>query len=65
LDPTGFVRAKNRKFDGLTRDEEGKWQGDYYFVLIADPQFGQYTALAIISALNAAFLTPQCLLQGF
>ena len=33
-----FLMAVERQYRGLTAKEEGKWQGDYYFVQLADPQ---------------------------
>ena len=30
--------AVERMYRGLTQEEEREWQGDYYFIQIADPQ---------------------------
>ena len=37
---TSLRRAKDRELAGLTRAEEGKWQGPFFFIQLADPQFG-------------------------
>ena len=38
--PFELVKAKGRKFPGLTEKEEGTWNGPFYFILAADTQFG-------------------------
>lgn len=35
-----YTLASSHSFAGLGRDAEGKWEGDYFFVQIADPQLG-------------------------
>ncbi len=32
--------AKDRAYPGLTREKEGDWKGPFFFVQLADPQFG-------------------------
>merc|ERR1719320_10962 len=34
------MRARNRKFLGLTEDLESMWTGDFQFVVLGDPQLG-------------------------
>eukprot|EP00854_Cymbomonas_tetramitiformis_P015872 gene15872-18822_t len=37
-----FTLAKHRAYEGYTREEEGKWEGAYDFVQLADPQIGMF-----------------------
>ena len=39
-DEASLVAAKDRGFPGLTREKEGRWTGPFFFVALADPQFG-------------------------
>lgn len=44
LDPEPrFTQAQNREFPGLTQDQEGRWDGPYFFIQMADPQLGLFT----------------------
>jgi len=38
-----FLLASNRKFKGLTKEEEGLWNGSFYFLQLADTQLGFFT----------------------
>jgi 3',5'-cyclic AMP phosphodiesterase CpdA len=38
-----LVAARDRGFPGLTREKEGRWTGPFFFVALADPQFGMMT----------------------
>ena len=42
-DEAALVVAKDRGFPGLTREKEGRWAGPFFFVTLADPQFGMMT----------------------
>ena len=35
-----LARARDRSFPGLTRERQGRWEGPFFFMLLADPQFG-------------------------
>lgn len=35
-----LAAARDRGFPGLTREREGRWTGPFFFVALADPQFG-------------------------
>jgi 3',5'-cyclic AMP phosphodiesterase CpdA len=39
-DEPSLVAARDRGFSGLTREKEGRWTGPFFFVALADPQFG-------------------------
>lgn len=34
------MRARNRTYEGLTKETEGLWQGPFFFIQAADTQFG-------------------------
>ncbi|MBI5723833.1 MAG: metallophosphoesterase [Planctomycetes bacterium] len=38
-----FTKAGNRKFSGLEPEQEGEWKGPFFFIVIADPQYGFFT----------------------
>ncbi|KAH9365071.1 hypothetical protein HPB48_010517 [Haemaphysalis longicornis] len=38
--PDFRVRARNRTYEGLTKETEGTWQGPFFFIQAADTQFG-------------------------
>lgn len=38
--PDFRVRARNRIYEGLTKETEGQWQGPFFFIQAADTQFG-------------------------
>ena len=42
-DEAAFVVARDRGFPGLAREKEGRWNGPFFFVALADPQFGMMT----------------------
>jgi serine/threonine-protein phosphatase CPPED1 len=37
-----FPRARRGTYPGLTRRREGRWRGAFFFVQVADPQFGMF-----------------------
>merc|ERR1711967_201052 len=40
VDDLRFTRAQDRGFIGLSREEEGTWQDDFFFIQLADTQLG-------------------------
>lgn len=38
--PDFQMRARNRTYEGLTKETEGHWQGPFFFIQAADTQFG-------------------------
>ncbi|KAH7949242.1 hypothetical protein HPB49_006630 [Dermacentor silvarum] len=34
------IRARNRSYEGLTKETEGQWKGPFFFIQAADTQFG-------------------------
>lgn len=38
-----FARARSGEFVGLSRQREGAWKGPFFFIQMADPQFGFFT----------------------
>ena len=50
-----FLRAQNRGFIGLSKDEEGQWKGPFVFLQLADTQFGFFEGkLLSLSSLSIA-----------
>jgi len=37
-----LVRARNRGYPGLDAEREGAWRGPFFFLQLADPQFGMF-----------------------
>eukprot|EP01137_Pigoraptor_chileana_P032996 Opistho-2@23264 len=37
---SGYLRASGRVYEGLTHSEGGEWEGQFFFVQMADTQFG-------------------------
>jgi len=35
-----FLRAQNRTYRGMSKNDESKWQGEYDFICLGDPQIG-------------------------
>ncbi|KAI2658528.1 Serine/threonine-protein phosphatase CPPED1 [Labeo rohita] len=46
-DESVFLRAKDRRYKGLTEDEQKEWSGPFYFIQAADPQLGLMKAWRI------------------
>lgn len=40
MSPNFKIKAKNRLFDGLTKEKEGHWKGPFFFINASDTQFG-------------------------
>lgn len=34
------IRARNRTYDGLSKESQSQWQGPFFFIQAADTQFG-------------------------
>jgi serine/threonine-protein phosphatase CPPED1 len=39
-----FITARDGVYPGLTREREGQWRGPFFFIQLADTQFGMFNA---------------------
>lgn len=43
VDASRFTLAQNRSFEGLGQDQEGRWREPFFFMQMADTQYGMFT----------------------